>query len=97
MAATGWIPATTSAGPSIACDPPPWCASATPIRRFTQAVSWGLRNRVGLVACSDTTRDDEPRHWIKEALKKRIVSAFGAVLVAGGRAASYMDSLGIGK
>jgi 1,2-diacylglycerol 3-alpha-glucosyltransferase len=61
-----------------------------------QAMAWALRRRVPLVTCSDSTYDDEPRSWAKEALKRRIVAAFDAALVAGNRAHDYLERLGIG-
>ena len=59
------------------------------------AAAWALRRRVPLVTCSDSTWDDEPRSRVREALKRRLVDAFDAALVAGARSASYMESLGM--
>jgi 1,2-diacylglycerol 3-alpha-glucosyltransferase len=60
-----------------------------------QAAAWALHRRVPLVTCSDSTYDDEPRSWAKEAFKRRIVAAFDAALVAGNRAHNYLESLGL--
>jgi glycosyltransferase involved in cell wall biosynthesis len=60
-----------------------------------QAMVWALKRRVPLVTCSDSTYDDEPRSWGKEAFKRRIVAAFEAALVAGRRAHDYLESLGL--
>jgi glycosyltransferase involved in cell wall biosynthesis len=60
-----------------------------------RAMAWALRRRVPLVTCSDSTHDDEPRFWAKEAFKCRIVAAFDAALVAGSRAHDYLESLGL--
>jgi hypothetical protein len=62
-----------------------------------QAMAWALRKRVPLVACSDSTYDDEPRSWAKEAFKRRIVAVFDAALVAGHRAHDYLEHLGLGR
>jgi glycosyltransferase involved in cell wall biosynthesis len=62
---------------------------------INQAVAWALRRRVPLVTCSDSTYDDEPRSWAKEAFKRRIVAAFDAALVAGTRAHDYLERLGL--
>jgi glycosyltransferase involved in cell wall biosynthesis len=63
---------------------------------INQAMAWALCRRVPLVTCSDSTYDDEPRSWGKEALKRRIVAAFDAALVAGRRAHDYSKRLGFG-
>jgi glycosyltransferase involved in cell wall biosynthesis len=60
-----------------------------------QAVAWSLNRRVPLVTCSDSTYDDEPRSWPVELLKRRVVAAFDSAVVAGTRAASYLDTLGL--
>jgi len=64
---------------------------------INQAVAWALRRQVPLVTCSDSTYEDEPRSWAKEAFKRRIVSAFDAALVAGRRAHDYLEKLGLGR
>jgi 1,2-diacylglycerol 3-alpha-glucosyltransferase len=60
-----------------------------------QAVLWAIGRKRALVVCSDSTREDEDRQWVKEALKRKVVSVFGAALVSGSRAEQYMLSLGI--
>jgi len=60
-----------------------------------QAAAWALSRRVPLVTCSDSTYDDEPRSWPKEALKRRVVAAFDSALVAGRRAFDYLGTLGM--
>jgi 1,2-diacylglycerol 3-alpha-glucosyltransferase len=62
---------------------------------INQAAAWALPRRVPLVTCSDSTYEDEPRAWAKEAMKQRIVSVFDAALVAGRRAHDYLESLGL--
>jgi glycosyltransferase involved in cell wall biosynthesis len=62
---------------------------------INQAIAWALPRRVPLVTCSDSTYDDEPRSWAREALKRRVVSVFDAALVAGRRADDYLESLGL--
>ena len=62
---------------------------------ISQAMAWALERKVALVTCSDSTWQDEPRSRIKEALKRRYVSAFGSALVAGSRAGEYLAGLGI--
>jgi glycosyltransferase involved in cell wall biosynthesis len=62
---------------------------------INQAVAWALQREVPLVTCSDSTYEDEPRSWAKEAFKRRIVSVFDAALVAGRRAHDYLESLGL--
>jgi 1,2-diacylglycerol 3-alpha-glucosyltransferase len=60
------------------------------------AASWALRRSIPLVTCSDSTYDDEPRAWTKEALKRVVLSGFDAALVAGIRSREYMMTLGLG-
>jgi len=60
-----------------------------------RAVSWALRRGLPLVTCSDSTYDDEPRTILKEALKRLVLSAFDAALVAGSRAHDYLVMLGL--
>jgi len=50
-----------------------------------------------MVVCSDSTREDEPRVWWKERLKRELVKLFSAGLVAGTRSADYLASLGLGR
>ena len=61
-----------------------------------RAISWASGRGVPLVVCSDSTREDEPRIWAKEAFKSRVAAAFDTALVAGSRSALYLESLGIG-
>lgn len=60
-----------------------------------RAAAWSMRRAVPLVTCSDSTYDDEPRHWGREALKRVVVTAFDAAVVAGSRADRYLDHLGM--
>lgn len=60
-----------------------------------RAAAWALRRGLPLVTCSDSTHDDQPRTWLKEALKRLMLSAFDAALVAGNRANDYLGELGL--
>lgn len=62
-----------------------------------RVVLWAIANEVSLVVCSDSTYDDEMRRWPKEAIKRRILTAFDAALVAGKRAQRYLEILGVGS
>lgn len=64
-------------------------------REIHYAMVWALKNNVPLVTCSDSTLEDERRSWVKEMLKRSIVAAFDAALVAGSRARSYLAGLGV--
>ena len=57
--------------------------------------TWAMRSGTPLVTCSDSTREDEPRSWAKEAFKRRVVGAFDAALVAGRRSRDYLSGLGL--
>jgi 1,2-diacylglycerol 3-alpha-glucosyltransferase len=61
-----------------------------------RAAAWALRGGVPLVTCSDSNYNDEPRTWAKEALKRYLLSAFDAALVAGTRSHDYLETLGVG-
>jgi glycosyltransferase involved in cell wall biosynthesis len=61
------------------------------------AAAWAIDARIPLVACSDSTFQDERRVWVREALKGRIVAAFDAALVAGTRSREYLGRLGLGS
>ncbi len=60
-----------------------------------RAASWALARGVPLVACSDSTFDDEPRSGLKEAFKRLVLSGFDAALVAGTRSHHYLGTLGM--
>ena len=64
-------------------------------REISQAMTWALERHIPLVTCSDSTFSDEPRSWLKERLKRRMVAAFASALVAGSRARDYMTGLGL--
>jgi len=61
------------------------------------ALHWAVARRIPLVLCSDSTRDDEPRVAWREAIKSKLVSVFGAGLVAGARARAYLHDLGMAE
>ena len=48
-----------------------------------------------MVVMSESSRQDEPRSWWKEAVKRRIVSLYSAALVGGQRHADYLVELGM--
>jgi 1,2-diacylglycerol 3-alpha-glucosyltransferase len=64
-------------------------------REIHHAAWWALRHGVPLVTCSDSTYDDEPRIWAKEAFKRLVLSVFDAALVSGSRAQRYLETLGM--
>lgn len=59
------------------------------------AMQWALTRGIPLVTCSDSTFADEPRTWLKEKLKRAVLAAFDAGLVAGRRAREYLGQLGL--
>jgi Glycosyltransferase len=48
-----------------------------------------------MVVMSESSRQDEPRTWWKEAIKRRIVGLYSAALVGGQRHVEYLVELGI--
>ena len=59
------------------------------------ALSWCLANRVPAIVMSESTAADEPRHWWKEAIKRRIVRLCSAAVVGGEPHRDYLTMLGL--
>jgi 1,2-diacylglycerol 3-alpha-glucosyltransferase len=60
-------------------------------------LGWCRRNHVPVVLMSDSQRDDEPRTFWKERVKRLVVRCCDAGFVAGRRHVQYLQSLGMGK
>jgi 1,2-diacylglycerol 3-alpha-glucosyltransferase len=54
-----------------------------------------LRRRIPMVVMSESSRQDEPRTWWKEAIKRRIVGLYSTALVGGQRHVEYLAELGM--
>jgi len=54
-----------------------------------------VRRRIPMVVMSESSRQDEPRTWWKEAIKRRIVALYSAALVGGQRHVEYLVELGM--
>jgi 1,2-diacylglycerol 3-alpha-glucosyltransferase len=54
-----------------------------------------LRRRIPMVVMSESSRQDEPRIWWKEAIKRRIAGLYSAALVGGQRHFEYLVELGM--
>src|SRR6266567_2112830 len=54
-----------------------------------------LRRRIPMVVMSESSRQDEPRTWWKEAIKRRIIGLYSAALVGGQRHVEYLAELGM--
>src|SRR6266699_2252767 len=54
-----------------------------------------VRCRIPMVVMSESSRQDEPRTWWKEAIKRRIVGLYSAALVGGQRHVEYLVELGM--
>lgn len=59
------------------------------------ALIWCRLRRVPLILMSDSTKDDEVRHPVKEWVKKTLVGMAGAGFVAGTRHMEYLRDLGM--
>jgi 1,2-diacylglycerol 3-alpha-glucosyltransferase len=59
------------------------------------AASCCMRRRIPMVVMSESSRQDEPRTWWKEAIKRRIVGLYSAALVGGQRHVEYLAELGM--
>ena len=54
-----------------------------------------VRRRIPIVVMSESSRQDEPRSWWKEGIKRRIVGLYSAALVGGQRHVEYLVELGM--
>ena len=59
------------------------------------AASCCVRRRIPMVVMSESSRQDEPRSWWKEGIKRRIVGLYSAALVGGQRHVEYLVELGM--
>ena len=59
------------------------------------AASCCVRRRIPIVVMSESSRQDEPRSWWKEGIKRRIVGLYSAALVGGQRHVEYLVELGM--
>ena len=54
-----------------------------------------VRRGIPMVVMSESSRQDEPRTWWKEVIKRRIVGLYSAALVGGQRHVEYLVELGM--
>jgi glycosyltransferase involved in cell wall biosynthesis len=54
-----------------------------------------VRRGIPMVVMSESSHQDEPRNWWKEAIKRRIVGLYSAALVGGRRHVEYLVELGM--
>jgi len=54
-----------------------------------------VRGRTPMVVMSESARQDEPRTWWKETIKRRLVGFYSAALVGGQRHVEYLVELGM--
>ena len=59
------------------------------------AASCCVRRGIPMVVMSESSSQDEPRTWWKEAIKRRVASLYSAALVGGQRHVEYLAELGI--
>jgi glycosyltransferase involved in cell wall biosynthesis len=59
------------------------------------AVNCCLRREIPMVVMSESSRQDEPRTWWKEAIKRQIVGLYSAALVGGQHHVEYLAELGM--
>jgi 1,2-diacylglycerol 3-alpha-glucosyltransferase len=59
------------------------------------AANCSARRGIPMVVMSESSRQDEPRTWWKEAIKRRIVGLYSAALVGGQRHVEYLAELGM--
>ena len=61
------------------------------------AASCCVRRRIPMVVMSESSRQDEPRTWWKEAIKRRVAGLYSAALVGGQRHVEYLAELGMSR
>src|SRR5437773_2043289 len=54
-----------------------------------------VRRGIPMIVMSESSRQDEPRIWWKEAIKRRIAGLYSAALVGGQRHVEYLVELGM--
>jgi 1,2-diacylglycerol 3-alpha-glucosyltransferase len=54
-----------------------------------------VRRGTPMVVMSESARQDEPRTWLKEAIKRRMAGLYSAALVGGQRHVEYLAELGM--
>src|SRR5512132_2218159 len=59
------------------------------------AASCCVRRRIPMVVMSESSRQDEPRTWWKESIKRRIVGLYSAAFIGGQRHVEYLAELGM--
>ena len=59
------------------------------------AANYCLRHGIRMVVMSESSRQDEPRTWWKEVIKRRIAGLYSAALVGGQRHVEYLAELGM--
>ena len=59
------------------------------------AASCCMRRGIPMIVMSESSRQDEPRTWWKEAIKRRIVGLYSAAFVGGQRHVEYLVELGM--
>jgi glycosyltransferase involved in cell wall biosynthesis len=61
------------------------------------AASCCVRRRIPMVVMSESSRQDEPRTWWKEVIKRRVAGLYSAALVGGQRHVEYLAELGMSR
>jgi glycosyltransferase involved in cell wall biosynthesis len=56
-----------------------------------------MRRGIPMVVMSESAREDEPRTWWKEMIKRRFISSYSAALVGGQRHVEYLVGLGLSR
>jgi 1,2-diacylglycerol 3-alpha-glucosyltransferase len=54
-----------------------------------------VRRGIPMVVMSESSREDEPRSWWKESIKRRIIGVYSTALVGGQRHVDYLVELGM--
>jgi glycosyltransferase involved in cell wall biosynthesis len=65
------------------------------MRMSQAALGWCWRERIRIVVCSESNEFDEPRTFLKEAVKRRLLRPCGAGLAGGAPQAQYLTKLGL--
>ncbi len=66
-------------------------------RTSLAAVRFCRQKRIPMILMSESTPWDEPRMFLKEWIKRKIVSVFSSALVGGGAHTEYLEQLGLAR
>lgn len=71
------------------------CVNGWSLPGSIETIAWCTQRRVPAIVLSESTAQDAPRSWWKEAIKRRLLSLASSLLVGGRLHADYARELGV--